>query len=354
MYESRIAADHLLVASSPGLAPAIDVLAACNLSGHGFLRAAWYAACGVDAARSFVLSGKDGTPLAVIPTVPFGPALVGARKVAGSYWPFRSPLLAPTCTAADLAQALRDRAVKSLGPVWRIGPARRDDPAIAMLLDAATRAGWTVLARPAGTSWVIDCDAARTEGWPRSSTAKRLRRIESRLADAGGFSWDVVRGKLWNNSVLEELGSVEAGSWIASATDGSGAKFLTEAQRKRWRAAIADPMLADMLCATILRVEGRAVAFSFDLDDGPVRYGIAGSYASDFSSFEVGKLANYRSLADAIAAGQQVLDLGAGDSGYKREMGAVRGYELADFLFVRSRAAARVMARAWGEAIAHD
>ena len=351
MYESRIAADRLLVASSPGLAPAIDVLAACNLSGHGFLRAAWYGAEGVDGLRSFVVAGADGAPLAVIPHVAFGPALAGARKVPGAYWPFRSPLLAPACTPFHLAEALRAPAARNLGPVWRVGPARQDDPAMVLLRDGARQAGWTVLARPSGTSWVIDCEALRGQGWPRSSTARRIRRIERRLAEKGAVSWDIVRGKLWNNSVLEQLGSVEAASWIASKTDGSGAKFLTEHHRTRWQTALADPVLAEMLCATILRLDGRAIAFSFDLDDGPVRYGIAGSYVSDFSDFEVGKLANHRSLADAMDAGQKLLDLGAGDSGYKREMGAVRGYDLADYLFVRRPLAAKVMARVWGEAV---
>ena len=65
--------------------------------------------------------------------------------------------------------------------------------------------------------------------------------------------------------------------------------------------------------------------------------------------FNIGKLVNYRSMDDAIAAGQRSLDLGAGDSGYKSEMGATEGYELVDLLFVRHRPAALVMARMWGE-----
>jgi CelD/BcsL family acetyltransferase involved in cellulose biosynthesis len=98
----------------------------------------------------------------------------------------------------------------------------------------------------------------------------------------------------------------------------------------------------------LLMLDDRPIAFSFDLDDGPVRYGIAGSYAEDMKRLNIGKLANYRALDVAIAAGQSVLDLGAGDTGYKEEMGAVAGYELEDFLFVRHRPAALLMARVWG------
>ena len=61
MYESRIAAGHLTVAARTGAAPALDVLAMRNLSGHGFLRAAWYAEGAPDALRTLVAEREDGT-----------------------------------------------------------------------------------------------------------------------------------------------------------------------------------------------------------------------------------------------------------------------------------------------------
>lgn len=356
MYESRIAAGHLTVAARTGAAPALDVLAMRNLAGHGFLRAAWFAEGVPEALRTLVVEREDGTPIAAIPTAPFGPAIAGARKVAGSYWPLRSPLIAPDCSSFELAQALaHPAAAASLGPLWRVGPARADDPATQRLVDAAHRARWSVLARPAGTAWVIDLDAARRHGgWPRGSTAARLARIERRLAAHGPVAWRIIRGPDWSDAVLDELAAVEAASWIAAKTDASGAKFMAPQRRTAWRAVLADPVLADMLCATILTVGGRAVAFSFDLDDGPVRYGIAGSFRSDFARCEVGKLANHRAVSDAFDAGAATVDLGAGDSGYKREMGAVAGYDLTDLLFVRNRTAARLAARLWGAPLAAD
>lgn len=351
MYETRIAADHLTVAARPGIAPELDVLAARNLAGHGFLRAAWFAADADADARTLVLTGTGGAPLAAIPTVAFGPALLGARKVPGAYWPLRAPLVAPACTAFDLAAALGHPAARSaLGAVSRIGPVPTRDPGVTLLAEAAQLAGWSVLARPAGTSWVVDLEKARRDGWPRRSTAKRLARIERRLASLGTVGWRHVRGDDWNEAVLDELAAIEAASWIATRTDGRGAKFMTPQRRAYWRAVLADRVLAGMLCATLLTVDGRAVAFSFDCDDGPVRYGIAGSYMTAFARHEVGKLANYRALADAMAEGRGTLDLGVGDSGYKAEMGAVPGDDLADLLLVRSPAAARLIARAWGEA----
>lgn len=349
MYASRIAADHLRVAAVEGFPPAIDALARCNLGGYGFLRAAWYGACG-SPGRTLLLrrGGPDGAVLAAIPTVAFGPDLAGGRKVPGSYWPLRAALVAPDCDLFELAHALGHDAARRLGRVWRVGPVRRDDPALCRLVAAARLANWTVLARPVGTSWVIDCDAARAAGWPRGSTTRKLRHAWRKLEALGTPRWRHVRGAAWSPAVLEELGQIEAQSWIARTTDGSGAKFMTEARRAAWRRTLGDPVLAESLVATILMLDESPIAFSFDLDDGPVRYGIACSYVEDLSDASAGKQANYKVMDDAIAAGQSLIDMGLGDSGYKQAMGAVAGYELVDLLFVRSRTAARILALKWG------
>ncbi len=357
MYESRIAAEPISVAAIAGFPPEIDMLAGGNLPGGGFLRAAWYRSNGPQSGQTLVLrrgagARDDGAVIAAIATAPFGPAIAGLRKVAGPYWPYRSALVAPHCNAIELARAFDHPAARALGPVWRMGPARTDDRATRLMIEAAHLAGWTVLSRSAGTSWVIDLDAARAQGWPRASTSKRLRRIERRLAEQGRITWQRVRGCGWDSGVLADLGTIEAASWIAAQTDRSGAKFLTPAQRSGWQNIMADPVLAEMLVATILRVDSRPVAFIFDLYDGPVQYGIAGSYASDFGCYEIGKLANYRAMADGIAGGLMLLDLGVGDSGYKRDMGAAQGYALADLLFVRNRIAARLLTNLWGSAAA--
>ncbi|RNJ62567.1 MAG: GNAT family N-acetyltransferase [Porphyrobacter sp. IPPAS B-1204] len=352
MYESRIATGRLTVSAVEGFPPDIDALAARNLAGHGFLRAAWFAAPAPTGGRTLLLrrDGDEGA-LAAIPTIAFGPAIARARKVPGSYWPLRAALIAPDCDVFELAHALDHRAARCLGPVWRVGPTRADDPATTMLVAAAQLANWTVLARPAGTSWVIDLDAARDRGWPHASSARKLRAAWRKLEDFGSPHWRYVRGADWDSAALEDMGRIEAESWIARTTDGSGAKFMTPAQRALWSHVLSDPVLAEKLSATILMLGDRPIAFSFDLDDGPVQYGIAGSYAEDLKRFYIGKLANVRAIEDAIAAGQSVTDLGAGDNGYKRDMGAVRGYDMTDLLFVRSRTAARVLARVWGEAL---
>jgi len=46
------------------------------------------------------------------------------------------------------------------------------------------------------------------------------------------------------------------------------------------------------------------------------------------------------------------MDMGAGDSGYKRAMGAYPGYKMSDLLFVRNRMAARLLSAIWGREMA--
>lgn len=355
MYASRIAADPPTVAMVEGFAPAIDVLAARNLAGHRFLRAAWYRGDGQRAGRTLVVRrGGCGDIIATIPTVAFGPAITGARKLPGSYWPLRAPLLAPDCSPVELAQALAEPAARGLGQVCRIGPTRRDDPAMAVLITAAQLAGWRVLSRPAGTSWVIDLDAVRANPPQRGSTPRKLRAGWRKLEALGTPRWWTVRGGEWSAAALVAMGQVEAESWIARTTDGQGAKFLTAAQRAVWQEALHDPVIADSLVAIILMLDDRPVAFSFDLDDGPVRYAIAGTHAEDLRHCQIGKITNYHSLDEVLAGDLRTLDLGAGDGGYKRDMGAVPGYDLVDLLFVRNRIAARVIAPLWGAALAPD
>lgn len=352
MYESKIAADPLTVAMMEGFPPAIDALAACNLAGHGFLRAAWYAGNRQQPGRTLVIRRETGGEVvAVVPTLAFGPAFIGARKLAGSYWPLRAPLVSPDCSTIALAQALSESAARSLGPVWRMGPVRSDDPAVAMLIEAAQLADWRVLSRPAGTSWIIDLDAMRANPPSRGSTPRKLRAGWRKFEALGTPHWRTVRGGQWDTEALVAMGRIEADSWIARDTDGSGAKFMTAAQRAVWQHALTDPAIAERLCAIILFLDDRPVAFSFDLDDGPVRYAIAGTHVEDLKHCYIGKTLNYRSMDEAIDAGISTLDLGSGDSGYKRAMGAVPGYDFADLLFVRSRLAAPLLERVWGKAL---
>jgi len=334
------------VAAFAGVPPIIDRLADSDAD-RAFLRAAWFRAAGAES--TLLIATAAGTPLAAIPTVAAGPAALGARAVVGAYWPFRSIPISPELDDRDLEEALRDpRTRAALGPLWRMGPFYEDDPAGARLIEASARAGWTVLTRALGQTFVLDVAEQLAAGpWPRASTLKRIRNYERQL---GEVSYERISGSGWTPSVFDALAEIEAASWIAGCEGGRGAKFSNPASRAFWEKAAADPALREMMSALILRVGGRPIAFCFDLNCGSLQYGIAGSYDAAFAKWKPGKIATYRNILWALERGIERIDLGAGDSGYKREIGAAAGSRIVDCLFVRNSFVASILRSRWERA----
>lgn len=337
-----------------GFSTAIDAVSERATEGRAFLRAAWYVGTAADdadpaGASTLVMRRGDSTPIAALPTLPVGPALLGARRVPGCYWPFRTFPLAADIGEDEIATLVAHPAMRRLvSPFLRIGPFYDDDPALAALTRASHNVGWTVLRRNLGTSYRIDIAAQRAEGpWPRKSSQRRLRTYEKQLSALGTLEIRHVAGAGWTAAVLDDLATIEAQSWVGQDTDQSGAKFLTAGKRAGWLRATADPALADMLTATILYLGGRPIAFTFDMLCGRIQYGIAGSYDKEFAAHSPGKLVAYRQYDVALERGIDTVDLGAGDSGYKQAQGAVAGPDILDCLIVRNRALAALLRLKW-------
>lgn len=333
----------LAVAVVCGISPSLDRLA---VGSRAFARRAWLETGGGGPSRTLLYHCiGDGVPLIAIPLVR---GRFGAAVVPGSYWPFRTIGLSDRATADDVAALLSDKvAIAALGPLWRLGPVYRDDDAFARLAGGARRAGWYVIERPAGTSFVLDAAALQAGGpWPRSSTAKTVRRLIRRLDAEGVVTWAEVRGADWSAQAFDDLSAVERESWVG-ATDLSGAKFENPDHRRIWEHAVRDPALAERLSALILYLDHRPIAFSFDLDCGPLQYGIAAGFDRRFGRFRPSKIVGHRQIVRSLARGTRRFDWGLGDGGYKQEWGAVPGPEAIDCLFVRSRIAAAFLSPFW-------
>lgn len=333
----------------------IDRLAEQADPSHAFLRASWYGAAAK--GQTLVATRDNGTVVAAIPFSPMGPAVMQISGVPGCYWPFRSALLHADASACELAEILSaPLAFEKLAPAWRMGPALLESATTRLIMEASARAGWTVLVRDLGKTWIFElAEAAEKNGgtWPRKSSRKRLAGYERGLAQLGELSYRYIRGADWSPDILDTLAKVERESWVGQRTDGKGAKFLRAEQRDQWQMALQDPEIANALSAAILYLDDRPVAFSFDLRSGDTQYAIAGSYAEDMAEFRVGKIVTYRQLEAALQDGVRRVDLGTGDSGYKREMGATEGSDMVDLLFVRYRKSAQLVAKAWGQEPAH-
>lgn len=320
-----------------GLAGAIDAVADRAAASHRFLRYGWFAAALKaygGAARTLIVS-REGEAVAALPIVSKGPGWLGLAEVPGCYWPFRSfPVSADA--GVESMEALLPRLGREARAL-RVGPVYDGDPGLELLKEAAQAKGWAVLDRFVADSYLLDMRAAQGEegGWPRNSTLRKNRFHEKHLGAHGALDWRFVSGGDWSDDAFDALAAVEEKSWIAARTDGSDAKFTRTGHGAFWRAAAADPRLAEMMWAAMLRVDGAPAAFSFDVNAGALKYAIANSYDPAFGKHSPGKLLYYRNLVRALADGITHVDWGAGDSGYKRVIGAEKGPAIRDWLFVR-------------------
>ena len=317
-----------------GLSAAIDSVAAAAPASHRFLTYGWFAAAvGAYGGHPRTLLVEQGeTPVLAMPLVGMGPRLARLVSVPGSYWPFRSFPIAEAESGVAVA-ALASLAGEANGV--RLGPIYDGDPGGAALIAAARAGAWAVLDRFVAQSWLLDMGALRAEGaWPRGSTLRKNRFHEKHLAEHGAVDWRFVTGGDWP-AAFDALAEVEEASWIAARTDGRDAKFTRTGHGAFWRAAAADPVVAAMLRAALLTIDGKPAAFSFDLDAGDLKYAIANSYDPAVGKHSPGKLLQYRNLVDALDRGITRVDWGAGDSGYKQTIGADKGPAIRDWLLLR-------------------
>jgi CelD/BcsL family acetyltransferase involved in cellulose biosynthesis len=336
-----------------GLPAAIDAVAAAAPATHAFLRRQWFAAAvaAYGGAPRTVVATLDGAPVLALPLVGAARRGLGVYAVPGCYWPFRSfPVAQGLCgEAVDAALAVLARSVRAL----RIGPAIDGDPGVEALVARARTRGWGVVSRRVADSFVLDMAAKRGEGaWPRNSTLKKNRFHEKHLSAHGVLDWRFAAKDAWAET-FDAMAAIEARSWVAEETDGRDAKFTRAGHGAFFRAAAQDAVIADMFHAALLYVDGRPAAFSFDMDAGRLKYAIANSYDPAFAKHSPGKLLYYRNLVEALERGVTDVDWGAGDSGYKRVIGAEQGPAIRDWLLLRPGVPARLaplVRRVWKDA----
>lgn len=338
MLHARIRTEGSLPPTTePGAPALLDALAESAPAAHAFLRAAWFDA----PDRTLVARASDGAPRAALPLKARRLGPFRLEEVAGHYWPYRS------FTAVDDAALGALLASRALAPLWRLGPVYADDPTLAALRRVAPGAGWRLLQRPLGRAFMLDLKRLAAEcPWPSTKTLRKNRWLERRLGEAGELAFATVTGPAWTPDILETLAGIERQSWVAASAAGD-AKFLAPADRRGWERALADPALAAMLSCSLLHVGGEPAAFTFSVGHGPLRHYIANSYSARFADRSPGRILLYRDFQAAAEAGIETIGWGAGDPGYKREMGAVPGPEILDILVVRGPVRAALARLCW-------
>ena len=333
-----------------GASPALDAAAAAGAESRTFLRALWFAAAAGSTVRTLVLRrGGIGQVVAAIPLAPHVLGPFSVPEVPGAYWPYRSVPLAADAGAEDVAALLAAPAGRAaLGRIWRLGPILSDDPALSLLSAAAAATGWRMVTRRLGACFVLDVQMLASAGpWPSSKTLRKNRWLERRLGEAGELDFRAVSGSEWTDETFDVLAGIERESWVGRDADSRDTKFLDAHNRRIWQTMVRDSEIATRLRASILYVGGEPAAFTFSLRCGDTLHLIANSYSERFREGSPGRILLYRDFQQAVASGVRRIGWGAGDPGYKREMGARPGPEILDCLFVRGPLLARLLGPLW-------
>ena len=338
-----------------GLHAAIDEVTARAAPARAFLTRSWFEAAvdNPEKSRTLVMRRAGGEAVVALPVAP---GAYGIGAVPGSYWPFRSFPVAEDLSAGEFGCFLAAPEVrKALGRVWRLGPVYSDDPVLALIEQSAATARWRLLKRRLATSFQVDFTTVDAAGpWPRKSTLRRNRQLENQMARLGPLEWLSLSGAQLDGRLFDELAALEAKGWHGSSRD---AKFIAPHHRRVWDRLIADPAQAERLRIQLLTIDGTPAVMLFQLEAGPIVYGIATSYDPAFATHSPGKCLHMRALVAARARGVDRFDWGAGDSGYKQRLGACAGPDIVDCLVMRGPVATiaqPALRRIWRSRASHD
>jgi hypothetical protein len=321
----------LSVTVEPGFPPAIDAAASVARPAERFLNSLWFAAShqafGGRDPRTVVLR-RDGAVRAAWPLVGIGPPAVRGAQVPGNYWPLRIVPVAADLDADEMTELLRGlaRAARAI----KLGPLGEDHWLARTLLGgAAQAAGWSATARRVAPRFDFRLDRP---GWPRGQTLQRNRYLERKLAQHGALGWEMLGGEALTEPLVAELMEVERRSWMRDSPE---VNFLNAPLRAFWTSLAADSQGARMLSLALLRIDGRAAAYSLHVVSGDTSYVIGSAYDEAVGARSPGKLLAYRQFVhERETRGVVAVDWGAGDSGYKARFGAVHGSDFADILMV--------------------
>jgi CelD/BcsL family acetyltransferase involved in cellulose biosynthesis len=217
-------------------------------------------------------------------------------------------------SAQDLAKALLDRWAWLTDLSFLL----EDDPGMVALLQKATSRRWRAITRTLVRSPYLEIDG----DWERyqTSVGKKLmedvRRRQRRLAEEGRVRFDVRDGSESLAEQLEEGLRVEAQGWkgkerTAIASQPETAQFYGEVAR--WAAE------RGILRLLFLRIDDKAIAFQFTLEENGVQYLLKSGYDDAFARYSPGKLIKYEALARAFAIGLRAYDFCGEESVSKQE-----------------------------------
>jgi CelD/BcsL family acetyltransferase involved in cellulose biosynthesis len=226
----------------------------------GWLRA-WAGAFGrTDALRALTVH-RDGALVGVLPVVA---GRLATRLPVNS----ETAVIAPVVADADAAGELAERLLARRSGQVDLDAVLAEDPVTAAVRAGAGRRGLPVLEATRCSSPFVNTVGDASDFLRRLSKNRRhgLKRLQKRLAEAGEVEFEVVDGRDGDlAAALREGLRLEAREWklaAGSAILSSSARVAFYTAGAKWAAE------AGVLRLAFLRLDGRAIAFGYCLQQG--------------------------------------------------------------------------------------
>jgi len=248
--------------------------------------------------------------------------LVGVVPMEVYHGAWRSPTNAHSpgfdvlATDEEAATVIASAVFAGGGREIAVGGLDAEGRALRVLADAARRCGYRVIVQPTGRAPYLPLHGSlpRHERALSRNLRHDVHRRLRRLCETGIVSVQLSEGATDLDELLAEGFGVEARSWkgrrgTAIAAHDDTARFYTELAR-----SAAD---AGWLRLAFLRLDGRAIAFQFDLELGSRYFSLKIGYDPAFERFSPGKLLTYMMVARAVARGLRAYELLGTDEPWK-------------------------------------
>lgn len=279
-----------------------------------FLRPGWFSAFAdaFGSSRVEVLTvHRDGRLVGVAPLQRVRGAL---RSLANWHTPEFAFAAEDDSAMQELAETVCDRGGPQVS-LWFVNPANQDyEICRAVAHTRGHRFVARTLERPPYVA--VDRPWESFENAIDAKLRRDLRRRRRLLESAGNVSFEVLDGTARLDAVLDEGFRIEASGWkgeqgTAIASRPETRRFYT--QIARWAAPRGWLRLA------FLRLDDRALAFQYGLEDKQTYYLLKGGYVPAYRRFAPGKLLVAFMIERAFAENLERFDFGGEDEPFKAE-----------------------------------
>ena len=271
---------------------------------------AWWRAFG-SGALEIVTVRRGGRLAAAVAFRRFGRRV---QSVTNYHTPEYALLAEDETAAAEAARAVFARAPRRVSVSYLDGEA----PDAGQLAAAAAAAGYLVVPRePARSPYVrTDGEWAAYEAQVSPNLRGDVRRRRRRLAEQGTVEVEVASGETRLDALLEEGFGIEGSGWKAAR----GTAIASRRETRRFYADVARwAAERGWLRLAFLRLDGRAIAFHYNLDAQGVEYHLKGGYDPAFARFSPAKVLHYSLLERAFTADCRRYDFLDGHESYKHQ-----------------------------------